>query len=142
MYIASDTFSPDLEKVLIATSAKIPAAIPEAIPPVKIVKTIMINGPNAFSKSVKSIVPIVEIMLYPTKINAGPVAAFGIIKNNGANKIATRNSTAVVMAVRPVFPPTSTPAEDSTNVVTVVHPAADPSNVPTASTINGRWISG
>ena len=138
MYIAIGTFSPDLENVLIATSAKIPAAIPDAIPPVKIVNTIMINGPNAFSKFEKSMLPMVEIMLYPTKIKAGPVAAFGIIKNNGANKIATENKAAVVTAVKPVFPPTSTPAEDSTNVVTVVQPVAEPSTVPTASTINGR----
>ena len=47
----------------------------------------------------------------PTKISAGAVAKDGMDVNNGENKVARRNNTPVVRAVRPVRPPTATPAE-------------------------------
>ena len=45
---------------------------------------------------------------------AGVVANEGSERNSGAKTIEIRNITAVVRAVRPVFPPTATPALDST----------------------------
>jgi len=45
---------------------------------------------------------------------AGAVAAPGITRNNGEKKIARKKRIAVVKAVRPVRPPSSTPAALST----------------------------
>lgn len=45
---------------------------------------------------------------------AGVVANEGIAKKIGESTSATRNSTAVVSAVKPVLPPAETPALDST----------------------------
>ncbi len=141
-YIPKCTLCSVLVNVLIATSAKIPALIPVAIPAVKIVKIIIINGPKDSTKFEKSILDIAEIILNPTKIRAGLVAASGIIKKIGANSIEAKNNSDVVKEVNPVLPPASTPEEDSTKVVIVVHPNTDPITVPKASTINGFWISG
>ena len=69
----------------------------------------------------------------PTKISAGAVAKDGMEVNNGENKVARRNNKPVVSAVRPVRPPTATPAEDSTKVVVVEVPNNAPAEVATAS---------
>ena len=50
----------------------------------------------------------------PTIINAGAVANAGIARKIGEKNREIRNSTATVMAVRPVRPPSPTPAALST----------------------------
>lgn len=57
----------------------------------------------------------------------------GIAVNTGAKNIEIRKRNAVVSAVRPVLPPTATPAEDSTNVVVVDVPRTAPTVVATES---------
>ena len=99
---------------LMKTWARMPAAMPLAMEPVKMTKRIITKGPNASEKLEKSILPMSAIIKKPTKMRAGPVAASGIIKNRGAAKTERRKRAAVVTAVRPVRPPASTPEEDST----------------------------
>ena len=53
-----------------------------------------------------------------------------------------RKSKAVVKAVRPVFPPAATPAEDSTNVVVVEVPRTAPEEVAIASARSAGRIFG
>ena len=81
-------------------------------------------------------------MRNPTKISAGAVAKEGIDVNKGANNVANKNNTPVVTAVRPVRPPTATPAEDSTNVVVVDVPSTAPAEVAMASESKAGLILG
>ena len=67
----------------------------------------------------------------PTIINAGAVANDGIVINNGERTTETRNNKPVTAAVKPVRPPSATPAEDSTNVVVVDVPKIAPADVAT-----------
>ena len=78
----------------------------------------------------------------PTKISAGAVANEGIDVNSGENKVASRNSTPDVNAVRPVRPPTATPADDSTKVVVVEVPKTAPADVAIASDNKAGLILG
>ena len=75
-------------------------------------------------------------------MSAGAVAKEGIAVNKGENSVANKNNTPVVSAVRPVRPPTATPAEDSTNVVTVDVPSTAPADVAIASDNNAGLIPG
>ncbi len=70
------------------------------------------------------------------------MANAGIAIKSGDKIIETRNSTPVVRAVRPVRPPSATPAELSTKVVTVDVPATAPTVVPTASAKRAPFILG
>ena len=58
-----------------------------------------------------SIPPNIKIATY---INAPAVAYAGTIDANGEKNIAIKKKRPIVMAVRPVLPPASTPAELST----------------------------
>ena len=78
----------------------------------------------------------------PTIINAGAVANEGIVINNGEKIIATKNNTPVTTAVRPVLPPSATPADDSTNVVVVDVPRIAPADVAIASDKSAGLIPG
>ena len=78
----------------------------------------------------------------PTMTRAGAVAKDGMAMKIGANSMEIRNSTAVTTAVRPVLPPSATPAEDSTNVVVVEVPRIAPAEVATASAISAGLIWG
>jgi len=78
----------------------------------------------------------------PTIISAGAVANDGIVMNNGEKIIATRNKTPVITDVRPVRPPSATPADDSTNVVVVDVPRIAPTDVAIASDISAGLIFG
>ena len=69
----------------------------------------------------------------PTIISAGAVANDGIVINKGEKITATKNNTPVITAVRPVRPPSATPADDSTNVVVVDVPSMAPADVAIAS---------
>ena len=78
----------------------------------------------------------------PTIISAGAVANDGTAINTGAKNIEMRNRNAVVIAVRPVLPPSATPAEDSTYVVVVDVPSTAPAVVATASARSADLILG
>ena len=70
----------------------------------------------------------------PTTIKAGAVTAFvTALKIIGEMKIDNKKQIPVVIAVRPVRPPTPTPELDSTKLVTVLVPIAAPNTVPIAS---------
>ncbi|MPM24000.1 hypothetical protein SDC9_70477 [bioreactor metagenome] len=73
------------------------------------------------------------IIITPTMIKAGAVAALGIEPNSGSRNSERANRMATTRAVRPVRPPSTTPEEDSTKVVTVEVPSTAPTVVPTAS---------
>ena len=73
------------------------------------------------------------IIKYPTKINAGAVAAAGIKAKIGFKNNAMRNKIPVVTEARPVFAPAATPEVDSTNEVTVEVPRQAPATVPIES---------
>ena len=60
----------------------------------------------------------------------------------GDNSRDSANSTAVVMEVRPVRPPSDTPEALSTKVVVVETPRTAPAVVPTASASNAPLIRG
>lgn len=76
------------------------------------------------------------IIKYPTKINAGAVAAEGINPNNPLKKREIKKRIAVVNEARPVLAPAATPEDDSTKEVTVDVPRHAPTTVPTESASN------
>ena len=76
------------------------------------------------------------IIKYPTKINAGAVAAEGINPNNPLKKREIKKRIAVVNEARPVLAPAATPDDDSTKEVTVDVPRHAPTTVPTESASN------
>lgn len=63
-----------------------------------------------------------------------PVAHGGIEAKMGAKKMEMMKQTPVVIAVRPVLPPSATPAPDSMNAVTGDVPIKAPSEIERAST--------
>ena len=71
--------------------------------------------------------------MHPTKIKVQPVAHGGIDANMGAKKMDIRKQMPVVMAVRPVRPPSVIPAPDSMNAVTGEHPNKEPMDIVIAS---------
>ena len=75
-------------------------------------------------------------------ISAGAVAKEGIARNSGAKKSESRKKNPVVIAVRPVRPPSAIPDEDSTKVVTVEVPRQAPAVVPIASASRAPRILG
>lgn len=83
----------------------------------------------------KSTSRIDDIIMTPTMIRAGAVAADGIPMNSGAKNSAMAKQTAVVNDVRPVRPPSATPDALSTYVVVVLVPQIAPHTVATASAI-------
>src|ERR1700753_1136344 len=58
------------------------------------------------------------IIIQPTIISVHPVAHGGIEAKMGAKKMEIKNKRPVVMAVRPVLPPSAMPAALSINAVT------------------------
>lgn len=83
--------------------------------------------------SLKFISTTVDSMNSPTTTRAADVAWLGISENTGKKKAAIAKHPAQAMAVRPVLPPSATPAELSTKVVTVDVPTRAPIVVPTES---------
>lgn len=75
-------------------------------------------------------------------ISAGAVANDGIVTNKGEKITATKNNNPVTTAVRPVRPPSATPADDSTNVVVVDVPRIAPADVAIASDKSAGLIFG
>jgi len=62
-----------------------------------------------------------------------PVAQGGILAKTGAKNKDIKKQTPVVIAVRPVFPPSAIPAPDSMNEVIGLTPKSDPIDIMTAS---------
>ena len=75
-------------------------------------------------------------MEMPTTISALPVAAPGIMRNNGLNSMHSRKKNAVLRLERPVRLPLSTPAALSAKQLTVVMPNRLPRMVALESTRN------
>jgi glutamate 5-kinase len=67
-----------------------------------------------------------EAIMAPTMISVQPVAQGGMEAKIGAKKIEMKKQTPVVMAVRPVLPPSEIPAPDSMKAVTGERPKRDP----------------
>ena len=76
------------------------------------------------------------VIISPTRISTDAVADAGIARNMGDSSNARKKHVAVVRAVRPLRPPSLTPAALSTSVVTVLVPIIAPAVVPMASTMN------
>lgn len=74
-----------------------------------------------------------RIIMQPTRMRVQPVAQGGILAKMGAKKILTRKQTPVVIAVRPVRPPSVIPAPDSMNAVAGEQPNSDPIEIMMAS---------
>jgi hypothetical protein len=68
------------------------------------------NAGTATIGSAHSISVTAEIINEPTRINAGAVAAMGIVAASGATNSAMRNKSPVTIEATPVRPPTATPA--------------------------------
>ena len=92
------------------------------------------NAGTASAKFVKSIFVTEPIIITPTRISTGAVAALGIERKSGAKTSATRKHIAVTNAVSPLRPPSLTPVALSANVVTVLVPITAPRVVARAST--------
>ena len=107
--------------------------MPSAIEYVAGIINIVINAGKASVISEKLISITVDNMNNPTTTSAAAVAWAGIIENRGKKNAAIAKQTAVDSVVRPVLPPSATPADDSTKVVIVEVPKRAPSVVPTAS---------
>ena len=73
--------------------------------------SIVRNAGTAIIGSVQAISAAFVIIMLPTRINAGAVAAEGITPTSGATNRAARNSSPVTIAVTPLRPPAATPAE-------------------------------
>ena len=84
-------------------------------------------------KSSKSILLSDPAIITPTIINTADVACVGIAINNGAKNSDNKNNTPVVIAVKPVLPPSPIPEALSINEVTVDVPSKAPVVVPIAS---------
>jgi len=74
-----------------------------------------------------------RIIKQPTRIRVQPVAHGGIEANIGAKKTDIRKQTPVVIAVRPVRPPSVMPAPDSIKAVTGEQPNREPIDIANAS---------
>jgi hypothetical protein len=72
-------------------------------------------------------------MRHPTIMSVQPVAQGGMEANIGAKKIEIKKQTPVVIAVRPVRPPSVIPAPDSINAVEGETPRRDPMDMVIAS---------
>ena len=87
------------------------------------------NAGTAAAGSFQSISVTFLIIRTPTYIKAPAVAQEGTKAAIGLRNIAIANRIATTKDVKPVLPPSATPAEDSTNVVTVEVPKIAPVQV-------------
>ena len=74
------------------------------------------------------------IIIKPTNTNTGAVAAAGIAKKKGAKNSEMRKQTPVIKEVKPLRPPSFTPAALSTYTATVLVPITAPAAVDTEQT--------
>jgi hypothetical protein len=76
-------------------------------------------------------------IMAPTMMSVQPVAQGGMDAKIGAKKMEMKKQIPVVIAVRPVLPPSEIPAPDSINAVTGERPKSEPIEIPNA----GEWMS-
>ena len=100
--------------------------IPSEIEYMKGIATAAIKAGIASVISSKSTFNRLLTIKKPTITSAGAVAKAGIARKIGAKNKLRKKRTAAVTAVRPVRPPTATPALLSTKVVTVEVPSRAP----------------
>ena len=74
-----------------------------------------------------------RIIIQPTRIRVQPVAQGGIEAKIGAKNMEIKKQTPVVIAVRPVRPPSVIPAPDSMKAVHGEQPNSDPTEMVIAS---------
>lgn len=112
-----------------------PRAIPLAMLDVNGIVTITKNAGKASSKSSQLMSEILLIIKHPTMIKLGAVIAATSDKEpiKGLKNAVIKNKIATVKAVRPVFPPAPTPAEDSTEAAVGLVPNTAPTVVPMES---------
>ena len=89
------------------------------------------------------LMPVTAVnMRKPTMMRAGAVAKAGIARKKGERNRERAKRTATVTAVRPVRPPSETPAALSTKVVVVETPRPAPMVVATASAMRAPLMRG
>jgi hypothetical protein len=71
-------------------------------------------------------------IMAPTMMSVQPVAHGGMDAKIGAKKMEMKKQRPVVMAVRPVLPPSEMPAPDSMKAVTGERPKREPIEIPKA----------
>lgn len=91
-----------------------PNPIPLDMLKVNVIAVMVRNAGKASSKLFHSILFIIEIIKKPTIIRAGAIAAAGMKYAKGTNNIPIRNRQETTIEVKPVLPPSLTPAELST----------------------------
>ena len=74
-----------------------------------------------------------RIIMQPTRTSVQPVAQGGMEAKIGAKKMEMRKQMPVVMAVRPVRPPSVTPAPDSMKAVVGEQPKREEMEIMMAS---------
>jgi len=98
------------------------------------------NAGIASSMSSQLILVNDDIIITPTIIRTGAVAAAGTIPTTGASNMQAINSNAVTTLVKPVRPPAPIPAALSTYVVVFDVPKIAPMDVAIASANNALSI--
>ena len=95
--------------------------------------TIVTNAGRASPINAQFTAVTCRIIMHPTRMSVQPVAQGGMEAKIGAKKMEIRKQMPVVMAVRPVRPPSVIPAPDSMNAVTGEQPNREPTEIATAS---------
>jgi hypothetical protein len=96
--------------------------------------TIVTNAGNASPIYSQFTDVIWRIIIQPTRNKVHPVAHGGMDAKIGTKKMEIRKQRPVVIAERPVRPPSVIPAPDSMNAGTGEHPKRDPMEIDIAST--------
>ena len=86
------------------------APIPTVMLKVSGIRMIPSSAGKPSSMSLKSMSLTRLTIRKPTKTSTGPVATYGTRIASGVRRIATRKSTPVTTEVKPVRPPSATPA--------------------------------
>ncbi len=82
------------------------------------------------------------IIMAPTRIRMGAVAAVGTFPKSGARKTEAKKRRPTTTAVRPVRPPSRMPAADSTCTMMGLQPAMAATTVPRAELRNAQMLPG
>ena len=117
-----------------------PAAIPYEIEYEKAIKTEVKNAGMATSKFSQEIFLNSPIIIIPTRINNGDVAADGTTPTNGAKITIKPKPIAVTTLAKPVRAPAAIPVADSMNVVVFDVPTTPAKAVVKVSTTKARSI--
>jgi hypothetical protein len=95
--------------------------------------TAMVRNAGTASPKYNQLMSLADLaIMAPTIMRVQPVAQGGIDEKIGAKNIEMKKHEPVVIAVRPVFPPSEMPAPDSMNAVTGDKPKREPIEIPVA----------